>query len=612
MDEGTSQLPSSFGPYRVEEEIGRGGMGTVLKARHQETGALVAIKVLPPELGRSRGFRERFHREVQALATLNHPNIVQFIDDGEQDGLPWYAMEYVPGRSLNAEVATRRCLPWREAVDLALQVCHALRHAHDRGVVHRDLKLSNLILTPEGQVKLTDFGIARVFDLRGMTGSGGVVGTAEYMSPEQAGGKPATRRSDLYSLGVVLFALVTGRLPFQGRTVLDLMHQHVYARFNPPRTYVPELPAELDRLIVELLAKEPSQRPADAYVTARRLDAIRRQAAFGAEGRGQVGSSLSDFQLGPGLDTPDPRGDDRSGPSAAAATTLNPATPELDLATGEAEIPAPAPSLSAAARSPRPRTAALTVGTGLPRGRRWQQGLDWNKPSDTPDFARWRDRLTSLVLVLGLVGLAGLLVWGLWPVSDAELAARGEALMATQRPEDDLRARDTAFEPLLARHPTGPWAKLAKQRLAEIAERAQIRAARLQARSGLRVGTSPAAMSEPERFYVRAEALWQSGDFEGARRRFRALVILFADDPTAKPWIEVARTRIAEIEHRPSQPAQAARKAALAKARRLAAEGHQAEARAIWNALLTLYHDDPEAQPDLAEAQAALENGKSK
>ena len=143
--------PQRLGPFVVLEEVGRGGMGTVFRARHEATGEPAAVKVLPTELARSPGFRDRFRREVMALATLGHPNIVALLDVGEAGGTPWYAMEFVPGRSLAAEVVARRRLPWDEVIDIGVQVCHALKHAHDRGVVHRDLKLSNLIRTPRAR-----------------------------------------------------------------------------------------------------------------------------------------------------------------------------------------------------------------------------------------------------------------------------------------------------------------------------------------------------------------------------------------------------------------------------------------------------------------------------
>src|SRR5262249_36701303 len=194
--------------------------------------------VLAVELATEIGFLQRFQREIEILRKLEHPNIVRFYESGQQDVHYWFAMEYVDGPSYQTILGQRNRLPWADVLALALQVAPALKHAHDRGVIHRDPKPSNLLipLPQPGKpplVKLTDFGIASLFASKHLTVTGGVVGTAEYLSPEQAAGKPVTRRSDLYSLGVVLYTLVTGRPPFEGDP-LDLLHKHRFAQFDRP------------------------------------------------------------------------------------------------------------------------------------------------------------------------------------------------------------------------------------------------------------------------------------------------------------------------------------------------------------------------------------------
>src|SRR5262249_26478371 len=220
------------------------------------------------------------------LRKLDHPGIVRLLEHGVYEGRPFYAMEYVEGPSYEALLTSRGRLPWPEVLDLALQVCLALKHAHDRGVIHRDLKPSNLLRGAPaadpggagrfGTVKLTDFGIAWVFAGEHLTVTGAVVGTAEYLSPEQAAGKPPTKRSDLYSLGGVLYTLLTGRTPFEGE-VVDLLHKHRYGQFEKPSRLVPDLPHELEESVCELLEKEPEARPGDAAVLHRRLDSLRRK-----------------------------------------------------------------------------------------------------------------------------------------------------------------------------------------------------------------------------------------------------------------------------------------------------------------------------------------------
>jgi len=190
-----------LGPYKIGRTLGRGGMGTVYAGVSLESGEDAAVKVLSAAMAREEGFRERFEAEIESLRKLSHPNIVKLFGFGEQDGHLFYSMELVDGHSLEEELQAGRTFDWRETTDLAIQVCRALKHAHDRGVIHRDIKPANLLLAADGTVKLSDFGIAKLFGNSGMTADGGVLGTAEYMAPEQADGRPVTHRCDLYSLG---------------------------------------------------------------------------------------------------------------------------------------------------------------------------------------------------------------------------------------------------------------------------------------------------------------------------------------------------------------------------------------------------------------------------
>jgi serine/threonine protein kinase len=267
-------IGKQLGKWLIDRELGRGGMGRVYLA-HEEgppPGQPAAIKVLSAELAQEVGFLERFQREIDVLRQLKHPHIVRLFDSGYQDGHYYYAMEYLPGQNFDDLVLARGRLPWREVLEIALQICPALKHAHDHGIIHRDLKPQNLLRTAEGVIKLTDFGIAKVFAGKQLTVTGGLVGTAEYLSPEQASGKPVTHRSDLYSFGVVLYTLLTGRTPFQGRSTLDLMHKHRFAQFDPPHRVVPEIPHDLDRIVCGLLEKEPANRPANGLVLQRQLE----------------------------------------------------------------------------------------------------------------------------------------------------------------------------------------------------------------------------------------------------------------------------------------------------------------------------------------------------
>src|SRR5262245_33864998 len=208
-----------FGVWVIDSVLGRGGMAQVYLA-HEETpggpGRPAAIKVLPAPLAQDPGVLSRFQREIDVLRQLDHPNIVRLYDAGAPEGRFYYAMEYIPGPNYEQLLKEKGRLPWPEVMGLAMQISLALKHAHDCGVVHRDIKPSNLLRAGPDLVKLSDFGIAKVFAGTHLTKIGGVVGTPEFLSPEQATGKAATSRSDLYSLGVVLYTLLTGRCPFEG------------------------------------------------------------------------------------------------------------------------------------------------------------------------------------------------------------------------------------------------------------------------------------------------------------------------------------------------------------------------------------------------------------
>jgi serine/threonine-protein kinase len=270
-------IGARLGKWVIDKELGRGGMGRVYLGHEEASGQQAAVKVLSAALVQEPGFVQRFQREIEVLAQLDHPQIVRFYASGSQDGVPFYAMEYVEGESFEQLLQQQGRLPWKEVLDAALQIAPALKHAHDRGIIHRDIKPPNLLRTPAGVVKLTDFGVAKVFAARPLTNAGGVIGTAEYVSPEQATGKAATKRSDLYSLGVVLYALLTGRPPFEGRSTAEVLHKHVYAQFDRPSKVVPEIPYEFDEVICRLLEKDPGKRPPDGLVLHRQLESLRRK-----------------------------------------------------------------------------------------------------------------------------------------------------------------------------------------------------------------------------------------------------------------------------------------------------------------------------------------------
>jgi hypothetical protein len=388
-----------FGTWVIDRELGRGGMGEVYLAHRDPEGdsaGRAALKVLAPALAQDPGFHLRFQREIDVLRKLDHPHIVHFFEAGVHDGHSYYAMEYVEGPNFEEILTAEGRLPWPDVLAMALQVSLALKHAHDRGIIHRDLKPSNLLRAADGTVKLTDFGIAKVFAGTHLTATGGVVGTAEYLSPEQATGKPVTRRSDLYSLGVVLYTLLTGQTPFEGDNVVDLLHKHRFAQFDLPRKLVTDLPHDLETVVCQLLAKDPAERPADALVLHRQLDRIRRKL------------------------------------ERQARHTMPQPGEEADLPATMVGVPGPGPA-TLMSRLLRAELEGQNKGGPLRRF--------LNQP---------------VILVLLFVLCVASIVWGLWPLSAETLFQRGAALMRSEDPADWETAWSRYFAPLAERFPEHP------------------------------------------------------------------------------------------------------------------------------------------------------------
>jgi eukaryotic-like serine/threonine-protein kinase len=266
-----------LGPYEIGKPLGKGGMGSVYEAIDTGTSQRVAVKALTPHLAMAEGFRERFEAEIESLKTLRHDGIVRLYGYGEQDGVLFYSMELVEGVSLEDEMRAGRRFNWREVTNIATQLCSALKHAHDHGIIHRDIKPANILLASEVdeiKVKLADFGIARLFGTTQLTTAGGVLGTADYMSPEQADGRPITARCDQYSLGGVMYALLAGRPPFRAKSLPQMLQLQRFAKPEPVRRYAPDTPDQLERVILQLLAKEPAERFPNTQVLSRHLQAM--------------------------------------------------------------------------------------------------------------------------------------------------------------------------------------------------------------------------------------------------------------------------------------------------------------------------------------------------
>jgi eukaryotic-like serine/threonine-protein kinase len=309
MASGDTLIDTLFdGRYQIIRKLGSGGMANVYLAADQELGRRVAIKILDDRHARDDQFVERFRREAQNAAGLSHPSIVSIYDRGEAEGTYYIAMEYVEGRTLKELLVARGPSPLGIAIDYTRQILSALRFAHRNGIVHRDIKPHNVIVDGEGRVKVMDFGIARAGAASQMTEAGSIIGTAQYLSPEQARGAPVDQTSDLYSTGIVLYELLTGTVPFNGETPVEIAMRHLSQVPAAPSTHRAEIPRDLDYVVLRALAKDPADRYHSAEEMDSDLERIARGIGVSAETAEAATTVLSRTDAG------------------EAATTIRPAT----------------------------------------------------------------------------------------------------------------------------------------------------------------------------------------------------------------------------------------------------------------------------------------------
>ena len=624
-----------LGPYRIVKQIGKGGMGAVYEAVCGEMGPnpgeRVAIKALSPQLAMAEGFRERFEAEIESLKKLKHAGIVHLYGYGEQDGHVFYSMELVDGPSLEEELNEGRRFDWRETLQIGIQICRALKHAHDHGVIHRDIKPANLMLTDEGRIKIADFGIARLFGGTQLTTAGGVLGTADYMSPEQADGRSVTEKCDQYSLGGVLYALLTGRPPFQAKTLPEMLQLQRFADPEPVSRYAPNTPDQLDRLVTQLLAKEPAARFPNVLVLSRHMEAMEKA----------LSRPVKTSEKNSDDDAADDTAETNSG-----ATLAQDAPIILPQETAHGTVH---PDLYDAPTLAQP---AEPTGTVLPSATNAESLLERKSLEQKPTFVdsqpanqpthfttvdeearrqHEQNRGNPLAIIAqlgGLLATLGLLVWGGWQLMKPPTADELHTTLSQIVESADLNnlSREEAadIESFFARFPEDPRA----QELQPLREHLEFQKYERQARTRLRFSDT-ASLKPIEQIYFEALAVAKDNPAL-AVTKLQALLALY--DPLEKivglesaaslskhfePFgdarlLAVARQRIEQLskqlqESAKSQlPALRERLAAAAKLRQV----DPIKAKRMLQAIVNLYGNQAWARDAVAQARKEMTNNE--
>lgn len=544
--------PERLGEYLIGKKIGAGGMGSVYLATNIHTDQQVAIKILPSALAREAGFVERFHREIEALKKMQNPYVIEFYDSGVENDIYYYVMEYVDGETLTNRLRRDKRIDWKTVIEISIQICSALKAAHDAGIIHRDLKPSNLILKDDNTVKLADFGVAQLFATEKLTVTGGIIGTAEYMSPEQAEGKRVTRQSDLYSLGAVMYVMLTGRPPFSGKTMLAIIQKQKFGQFDRPSRYVDDLPIWLEEIVIQLLEKEPQKRFPDAYVLSRRLQEV-----------------LNKYEMSTSEDTYALSGTSQDSETLTQAQS---SFAEHEAGTG-------------------------TLMQGLMRAQLESEGT-------SSKLGQLFDNIWFLLALLGLL-IAGGYFW----FQERELTPEemlSQALQIMRQPEGPewYTARDKYLLPLLENPPDGNEDEIKKQlnriQSYELRSKAGMTAKR-KSRSDLQ--------TEPQRFITLAQHYRESGNLMQAEIVLSSLIELLPDIPEQKEMRDLAIQMRNDLRQDANRTAQRfiMLTQAMSKADALLEEKKFAEAAAVWRAIIVLYGQDPAASEFVVQAREHLQ-----
>jgi hypothetical protein len=598
-----------LGPYRIGRTIGRGGMGSVYEAQDVNTGQRVAVKALSPQLAAAEGFRERFEAEIESLKTLTHDGIVRLLGYGEHQETLFYSMELVEGQSLEQELAAGRRFDWNETLTLAIQICRALKHAHDHGIVHRDIKPANLLLTTEGRLKIADFGIARLFGSTQLTSAGGVLGTADYMSPEQADGRPVTDKCDQYALGCVMFALLAGRPPFRAKTMPEMLQLQRFAEPEPVRRFASETPEQLERLIMQLLSKEPVARFPNALVLARHMEAM--QKALSRPGKAGAGPSAptradADQELGAtavfNVDATLAPHDLSIVPLETTDSDVYDAPTLADGAELALEVPALSVKPSATVRA----GAATMIEPAPPRDSRFTTVAEARRSLQEEPANAW---LVALQLGSLLAAIAALVAGGWWltrPPSADELFLE-IANHVDAGGEQDLRPVSAEIADFLARYPDD-------SRASEVSAYAQeLELHQMERRLRVRARLTGSPESHPVATVFNMAVGYLEADPVRAAAMLEDLLTLYPREGKAKAgltdeqqaYLTLAERELEKLRERIADESK--QMAPLLRDRLLAAgrleESSPEQALAMYRAIVSLFEDQAWAAEMVAEAR---------
>ncbi len=544
----SSVLPQRIGPFLIERKLGQGGMGTVYLGKHEQTGQVAAVKVLPASMAREEGFVARFAREIEAMQRVTGENVVEMYDSGEWEGTYYYTMEFVDGETVTERLMREKRIGWREVIELTTQICKALKAAHNTGIIHRDIKPSNLLLDQKGVCKLTDFGVAHVFAGDQLTATGGVIGTVEYMSPEQAQGKRVDKRSDIYALGAVMYVMLTGRPPFTGKSALDIAQKHKFGQFDSPRRIVPDIPHWLDEVVCKCLEKNPDNRYPDSYVLQLRLQEIPRKVEM-AQGTG---------------------------------------TFEFENVDGHDE------TLAADGKHSDPDVAGVAM--------RDLMKAHIEQANTQTLLERVLDSTWFLVAALAAIILGGVYWWNHRTPTPEQLFAQGQALMAEESGPGWDRAKHEIFEPLLESD-SKAWAPQVEPYLDQI--RLYELRKDLLGRRGSWMERS--AKTDGERLLQRAIQLRGLGQDVEARRVLAGLIEMTKGDQESDDLRTLATDLLSEMDHQAIDPEEyRLAKRTMDRATQLDLAGKTKEAQALWQSVVDLYANDPQAAPFVNLSRAKL------